>query len=72
MKNSWSTYWGQRGYILVSQRNNDCGLANGASYPLMAPEQPGAAAAAAREESITLGRSTAPRSLRAGSGDVVA
>jgi hypothetical protein len=42
VKNSWSTYWGQGGYILVSQRNNDCGLANGASYPLMAAEQPGA------------------------------
>jgi hypothetical protein len=70
VKNSWSTYWGQDGYILVSQRNNDCGLANGASFPLMAAEQPGVAEAAARDESITLGRSTTPRSLRAGSNVV--
>lgn len=40
VKNSWSTHWGQDGYILVTQKDNTCGLANQATYPLMADKQP--------------------------------
>ena len=27
IKNSWSTYWGNDGYVLVAQRDNNCGIA---------------------------------------------
>ena len=32
VKNSWSTYWGNDGYVLMSQRNNNCGVATAATY----------------------------------------
>nr|ALC78846.1 peptidase C1A cysteine proteinase-1 [Dermanyssus gallinae] len=32
IKNSWSTYWGNDGYILISQKNNMCGVASQATY----------------------------------------
>lgn len=41
VKNSWSTHWGKEGYILVTQKENACGLANEATYPIMAEDQPG-------------------------------
>lgn len=40
VKNSWSTHWGQNGYILITQHENCCGLANQATYPLLADQQP--------------------------------
>lgn len=35
IKNSWSTYWGNDGYVLMSQRDNNCGVATDATYVLM-------------------------------------
>ncbi|CAG5129120.1 unnamed protein product [Candidula unifasciata] len=32
VKNSWSTYWGNDGYVLMSQLNNNCGVATDATY----------------------------------------
>jgi C1A family cysteine protease len=32
VKNSWSTYWGDSGYVLMSQRGNNCGVATSATY----------------------------------------
>ena len=36
VKNSWSTYWGNDGYVLISQKNNNCGVATEASYVIIA------------------------------------
>ncbi|XP_020668925.3 cathepsin L-like peptidase [Pogona vitticeps] len=35
IKNSWSTYWGNNGYILLSMKDNNCGVANAALYPVI-------------------------------------
>ncbi|KAJ6663430.1 hypothetical protein lerEdw1_009509 [Lerista edwardsae] len=36
IKNSWSTYWGNDGYILMSMKDNNCGVATDATYPIVA------------------------------------
>ncbi|XP_072884398.1 digestive cysteine proteinase 2-like [Hemitrygon akajei] len=32
IKNSWSTYWGNSGYVLMSMKENNCGVATDATY----------------------------------------
>ncbi|KFP86355.1 Digestive cysteine proteinase 2, partial [Apaloderma vittatum] len=36
IKNSWSTYWGNDGYILMAMKENNCGVATEATYPILA------------------------------------
>ncbi|OQS02482.1 cathepsin, cysteine protease family C01A [Thraustotheca clavata] len=35
VKNSWSTHWGENGYIKIAQKNNICGVATSATYGLV-------------------------------------
>lgn len=35
VKNSWSTYWGNDGYVLFSQKDNNCGVATTPTYVQM-------------------------------------
>nr|XP_015204062.1 PREDICTED: digestive cysteine proteinase 1-like [Lepisosteus oculatus] len=36
VKNSWSTYWGNDGYVLMSMKDNNCGVATDATYVTLA------------------------------------
>lgn len=36
VKNSWSTYWGNDGYILMSAKDNNCGVMTTPTYPVIA------------------------------------
>lgn len=38
IKNSWSTYWGNDGYVLMAQKENHCGVATAATY--VVPDMP--------------------------------
>lgn len=33
IKNSWSTYWGNDGYVLISQDDNMCGVTTNPTFP---------------------------------------
>ncbi|KAI2805444.1 hypothetical protein BLOT_004441 [Blomia tropicalis] len=35
IKNSWSTYWGNDGYVLINQKGNDCGVLTDATFPIV-------------------------------------
>lgn len=36
VKNSWSTYWGDNGYIMMSAENNNCGVMDMPTVPIIA------------------------------------
>ena len=36
VKNSWSTYWGDDGYVLMSQNDNNCGVATAPTFVIPA------------------------------------
>ena len=36
VKNSWSTYWGNDGYVLMAQKDNNCGVATSATFAIPA------------------------------------
>lgn len=36
VKNSWSTYWGVGGYIKMSRKDNNCGVASQPTYVVVA------------------------------------
>ncbi|OXU23840.1 hypothetical protein TSAR_007465 [Trichomalopsis sarcophagae] len=36
IKNSWSNYWGNDGYILMAQKNNNCGVMTAPTYAIAA------------------------------------
>ena len=36
VKNSWSTYWGDEGYVYIKQEGNICGVATTPTYPVVA------------------------------------
>ncbi|XP_014215878.1 digestive cysteine proteinase 1 [Copidosoma floridanum] len=36
IKNSWSNYWGNDGYILMAQKNNNCGVMTAPTYAVAA------------------------------------
>ncbi|RHY40292.1 hypothetical protein DYB30_003075, partial [Aphanomyces astaci] len=36
VKNSWSTHWGDNGYIKIAQEDNICGVATSPTYPMLA------------------------------------
>ena len=35
IKNSWSPLWGNQGYVLMSQKDNNCGVATDADYAIV-------------------------------------
>jgi len=45
IKNSWSTHWGDNGYVKISQRDNNCGVAADATFAILPPAQSGATSA---------------------------
>lgn len=36
VKNSWSTHWGEDGYVRIQQEGNLCGVATAATYAILA------------------------------------
>jgi C1A family cysteine protease len=35
VKNSWSNYWGNDGYVLMAQQDNNCGVVTDPTYVIM-------------------------------------
>jgi hypothetical protein len=63
VRNSWTTSWGEHGYIYLEMGQNTCGVANFASYPEVAA---GAGNHAADADPWPLGSAAVPRGGGAG------
>lgn len=49
LRNSWSSHWGESGYMRIAATGNTCGVSNKATFPALSQQgaSPAAAAAAA-------------------------
>jgi C1A family cysteine protease len=40
VKNSWSTYWGDNGYVLMAEQDNNCGVATSPTFVIPKKQEP--------------------------------
>jgi hypothetical protein len=43
LRNSWSSHWGEKGYMRIAATGNTCGVSNKATFPVLNTKGNGAA-----------------------------